>query len=254
MSGKIGNFPWWKSISTLSPIPVVDSPQVDLSDVPDSVPPEANWSHNLTVKNISGTPINLSAATITEGAAPPRVLPVTQTLHQNDAASFGPVPHPGGITADLRVAISVDFSWQNGPVSSVTAIKTIRLSADLAIEFQTPPSLQVSTAWSYSLTLRNVGRSPLAIGSLKQRLSSADFATTAFTEIPLATPIHLNQGASATVAPVTGIPVPRPTVSSPTHKVAVEIQPTYSRGGETRTWEPQTKSEEIDYIQGDPLQ
>ena len=146
------------------------------------------------------------------------------------------------------------FQLAKWTVSSVTAIKTIRVSADLAIDFQTPSSPQVNTAWSYSLTLRNVGRSPLAIGSLKQRLSSADFATTAFTEIPLATPIHLNQGTSATVAPVTGIPVPRPTVSSPTHKVSVEIQPTYSRGGETRSWEPQTKSEEIDYVQGGPLQ
>jgi hypothetical protein len=253
MSGKIGNFPWWKSISTLSPIPVVDSPQVDLSDVPDSVPPGANWGHNLTVKNISGTAINLSAATITEGAGPPRVLPATQTLHQNEAASFGPVPHPTGITAELLVAISVDFSWENGPVSDVTARKTIHVSADLAIDFQTPASLQVNAAWSYSLILRNVGRAPLAIESLKQRLSSADFATTAFTEIPLATPINLNQGADATVAPITGISVPRPTVSSPTHKVTVEIQPTYRRGGETRTWEPQTKSKEIDY-QGDPLQ
>jgi hypothetical protein len=247
MSGKIGNFPWWKSVSTPAPIPVVDSPQVDLSDVPDSVPPGATWDHSYTVKNISGIAIKLSAATITEGAGPPQVLPATQTLHQNEAASFGPVPHPSRTTAaNLSVAISVDFSWEHGPVSNVTARKTIHVTADLAIDFQTRASLHVNTAWSYSLVLRNVGPAPLAMASLKQRLSSADFAATTFADIPLAAPINLNQGASTTVS-VTGIPVPTPTASSLTHKVTLEIQPAYKRGSESRTWEPRTESKEIDY-------
>jgi hypothetical protein len=232
MSGKIGNFPWWKSVSTPAPIPVVNSPQIDLSDVPESVPPGAKWDHSYIVKNVSGIAINLSAATITEGSNTSHQ-PVAQTLHQNETTSFGPVFHPNGISADLPVAISVDFSWENGPVSNVTSRKMIHVSADLAIDFQTPISLQVNTAWSYSLVLRNVGSRPLAIQSLKQRLSSTDFATTPFADIPLTAPINLHQGQSTAVTVQFGIQVP-----SLTTQVKLEVQPEYKRGGDTYTWEP----------------
>ncbi len=43
MSGKIGNFPWWKAV-TAGPIPVDQSPAPDLTALPSSAPPDADFN------------------------------------------------------------------------------------------------------------------------------------------------------------------------------------------------------------------
>ena len=126
MSGKIGNLPWWQSASTPSPIPVVDSPQVDLSEVPDTVQQGGDLNYHYAVKNVSAKTIQLSGGTITEGADPPRPFIAAQVLQQNEIARFGPMLH-AGITDDLRVTVSINFIWEGGTPSSVAASKTVRV-------------------------------------------------------------------------------------------------------------------------------
>ena len=239
MSGKIGNFPWWKA-KTAGPIPVVQSPAIDISDLPGSAPPGADFSYSFTIANPAPVGIHLTAVALTEGASAPRQLPIAVAgLQQGDQEVFGPILHPGGISMDLAVGISIGFTWNNGPASSVTAHKTITCSPDLDVQFQNiPASVHVALAWTYDLLLTNTGSNLVTVQSLEQGLSSADFADTPYANIPIGGPIALHPGQSRTVPNIAGTLVP-----SATTKIVIEIRSTYQREG--RTWIPETATQDV---------
>jgi hypothetical protein len=125
MSGKIGNFPWWKAASA-PPIPVVQSPALDLSDLPASVTAGTDFNYTFTITNPTNIAIQLTSVTVTEGSGAPQQFP-NADIPANGQQPFGPVDHPGGINADLAVQIVIEFTWANGLGSSVTGNQTIHV-------------------------------------------------------------------------------------------------------------------------------
>jgi hypothetical protein len=242
MSGKIGNFPWWKA-KTTGPIPVVPSPGLDVSDLPSSAPPDADFDHQFTITNTANTALHLNSVTVTEGNGAPRQLTIgAADLPQNGQAAFGPVSHPGGINAELAVQISIDFTWANGPASNVTANKTIKSLLDLEIDVQNiiHPIAQ-KAAWFYDLVLTNVGNQTLAIPQahgLQQCLSSPDFPTTPWVDIPLGGDINLKPNQSYSLTGVAAT-----VVRAATNDITLNIQPTYQR--ENRNWNPDPTTKDI---------
>ncbi len=241
MSGKIGNFPWWKAVNA-GPIPVVPSPALDISGLPSSAPPGASFDYGFTITNSANLVIHLNSVTVTEGGAPQQLAIAAADLQQNAQETFGPVNHPGGINANVMVQIAIAFNWANGPASSVTANKTIASLVDLDIQVKNiSHPIHSSTAWTYELVLKNTGNQPLTIPQahgLQQRLSSADFTTTPWVDIPLGAAITLNPGHSHTDAGIAATQVP-----AATNDFQLQIQPTYNR--ENRTWTPPPTTKDI---------
>jgi hypothetical protein len=244
MSGKIGNFPWWKA-ATAGPIPVVQSPALDLSDLPSSAPPDADFNYTFTVVNPANIGIHVTSVTVTEGNGAAQQLSILNAdIPSNGRQTFGPVDHHGGIGgADLTVQIVIDFTWANGHASSVTANRTIKSLVDLQIKFQniTNP-MPIGGAWSYDLVLTNIGNQALTIpkvDSLKQRLSIPDFQPTSWTNIQLgADDIKLKPNESQTVAGIAATTVPQAT-----HRISLEVDLTYER--ELRSWNPKPTTTDI---------
>jgi hypothetical protein len=239
MSGKIGNFPWWKAV-TAGPIPVVQSPTLDASSMPSSAPPGADFDYSFTITNPANVAIHLSSVTVREGNGAPQQLPIAVAdLPQNAQETFGPVNHAGGIHADLPVQIAISFNWANGPASSFAANKTVVSLVDLDIQVQniTNP-VPISAPWTYDLVLKNTGNQPLTIPQahgLQQRLSSP---TTPWVDIPVGAAINLQPGESHTEAGITATQVP-----VATHDFKLEIQPAYYR--ENRNWTPSRTTKDI---------
>jgi hypothetical protein len=129
ISGKIGTIPWWKSTSTKSPIPVVQSPNVDLSKLPPSVQSGADFDYSFFITNASTRKVQLTAVWLTEGASPPQqLLNAVQDLDAGSSYDSGPRDHDGGITADLDVTVSAEFTWHGGPASVASAQATIKVT------------------------------------------------------------------------------------------------------------------------------
>jgi hypothetical protein len=246
MSGKIGNFPWWKAV-TAGPIPVVQSPALDISGLPSSAPPHAEFNYTFNIANPANIAINLTSITVTEGNSAPQQLAIpSPDIAPSGGQTFGPVDHHGGINTDLPVQIAVIFTWANGLASSVTVNTTIKSLVDLQIDFQniTHP-INIGAAWSYDLVFTNVGDQTLTIPQaygLKQRLSSQDFPTTAWADIPLNADIQLNPNQSHTLTGLAAPVVPVGTTHAPT-QIVLEIQHKYDR--ERRTWTPDNATKEI---------
>jgi hypothetical protein len=219
---------------------VVQSPAIDISDLPSSAPPGADFDYSFTISNLAALAIHLTAVALTEGTSAAQQLPIAVAdLQHGDQATFGPIHHPGGISLDLAVAIAISFTWNNGPVSSVTANKTIACSPDLDVQFQNiAASVHVLTPWTYDLLLTNTGGSQVTVHSLEQGLSSADFAPTPYVSIPIGGPITLTPGQSQTVANIAATEVP-----STTTKIILEIRSTYVREG--RTWIPEAATQDV---------
>jgi hypothetical protein len=242
MSGKIGNFPWWKA-ATAGPIPVVQSPALDLSDLPSSAPPDADFNYTFTITNPANIAIHLTSVTVTEGNGAVQQLPIPNAdIPPHGRQTFGPVDHHGGIDADLTVQIVISFTWANGPASSVTANQTIKSLADLQIVVSniTHP-VPIGGPWSYDLVLTNIGNKALTIPQahgLKQCLSSHDFHTTPWANIPLVADIQLKPNESRTVAGIASVTVPQAT-----QHIVLEIESTYDR--ELRSWTPKATTTDI---------
>ena len=125
MSGKIGNFPWWKA-ATAGPIPVVSSPELDISGLPLSVPAGEDFNYQFKVTNTASVAIRLNSVTVAESNGAPQDLAIgTPDLPQNGHATFGPISH-AGIDTDLPMQIEVGFTWASGTVSKVTANRIIK--------------------------------------------------------------------------------------------------------------------------------
>jgi hypothetical protein len=242
MSGKSGNFPWWKA-ATAGPIPVVPSPGLDTSDLPSSAPPGADFGYQFVITNTANSAIHLDSVTVTEGNGAPQHLAIgVADLPQNGQAVFDPGSHLGGINADLPVQIAVSFTWANGQASSLSANKTIKSLLDLQIDVNIIHPITPGNPWSFDLVLTNVGNQTLTIPQahgLKQCLASNDFPTTPFVDIPLGGDISLKPNQSTRVPGIAAVLVP-----AATNAITLNIQPAYQR--ENRSWNPDSTTKDID--------
>jgi hypothetical protein len=238
-TGKVGSFPWWKS-NTTDPITVVETPQVILTNLPDEAPPSLEWIHSVTVKNAdTQRRLTLKEVSYTEGVNPPASLAGTPVdLAPQQTARFD-VPHPGGVTSNLNVAVLARYQWVNGPEDTITELKVIEVARQLNVDSTTPSDINVSTPWTFELKFRNVSSKslPLTINSLEQRLRIGGDPPLPFESIIFA-PVQLQRRESFIADHISGIPVPAGAAS-----VRVEVRATYEREG--RTWEQLHTSDEI---------
>jgi hypothetical protein len=242
-SGKVGSIPWWSTGNTASPITVVEPPQLDLSDLPDSVPPSSAWEHKLVINNVATHDLTLKEVVTTEGAQPPlSLLAAPQSLAANGSAEFT-VSHATGISADMRVALRIKYEWTSGTerVVALPTPKRIKVEEQLRFdEFDTPATITAETDWSYDLELKNVSDVQLTQLSLAQRLVSGGMPITAFEVIP-DLPDSLNADQRVTLSQIAGPQAPATTSGQ---RVTVEIQATYRHN--SRIWElPPTPSDHI---------
>ena len=231
-SGEVGNFPWWKSNEKTN-IPVVETPEIDTSDVPDSVPQSATWSHEFTIRNDATQRITLKELIVTEGTDIHSLLNVPIDISPEDEKTFGPIPHPLGITADLRIDVSLKYEWQNGPEAtlSLDEPKIVKVERQLEfVDFDPPDEIEVDTDWTYKLKLKNKSALPLTEISLRHRLISEGLPVTPFSNIP-DVPTTLNPNDSTLLLDIDGIKAP---ASTEDKTVKLEIEVRYERGG--RPW------------------
>lgn len=239
-SGKVGNFAWQKSgPRPPASVEVVESPELDLSDLPEVVPPDTSWDHTFRVVNKTSHRLSLTEVKQTEGSVVTPFLPMPQVLEPLQTASFGPVSHPNGVKKNLTVILNVKYKWENGPQGSRERRRTIRVERQLNTQFLVPDTIPFDDDWNYSLVLTNVSAKDLKLTLLEQRLTSAAF-TTPFQEIVVpAADSLLTPGQSKTLKKIAGHKV-----TSATDTVTLEIRARYEVEG--RTFEPPHDSTEID--------
>ncbi|HKQ04341.1 MAG TPA: hypothetical protein VJ464_04360 [Blastocatellia bacterium] len=246
-SGKIGNFPWWKS-NEKKHIPVLETPVIDTSDVPDSVPPSATWSHEFTIRNTATLPLTLKEVIVTEDATVRNLLPMPTEILPGGERVVGPVPHPIEVTSDLRIALSMKYQWQNGPEDtlSLDEPKIVKVEQQLQfVEFETPGEIEVERDWAYGLKLKNKSAMPLTEISLKHRLISENLPVMPFVAIP-DVPTTLDPNESTLSLHIAGVKAP---VSTQDTTVRVEIEAQYERGGRAWLLKP-VFSDEIEVTDG----
>jgi hypothetical protein len=243
-SGKLGNFPWQKS-GPQPPVSVevVESPELDLSDVPETVPPDTQWSHVLRVVNKTSHLLSLTDARQREDAVETPLHPMPQDLLPTQTAAFDPVLHPGGVKADLTVIFSIRYRWENGPQGSQERRRTIRVEPHLNLQLMVQDAIPFDEDWHYSLVLTNVGTKDLTLITLEHRLTSVPF-TTLFDPIDVSPDDQLlTPGKSKTFKRIKGL-----RVTKATDRVTLEIQAKYEVDG--KVFEPQPDSTEI-VVDGD---
>lgn len=236
ITGKIGNFPWWNSVATTQTIPVVETPDMLLADLPATAPPGADFSYQFSIKNTSARTLTVTGASVKEGPNTQQLMTARQVLTSGQSARFGPIAHNGGISADLAVQITADYQWANGPAEQVIASKQIVSKKDLEFEFPNPlPSITHGQAWTYDLKVKNAGTEPVLLDSLRQRMMRGTTQVGTPVDIPAAEDLAILPGQTVTIPNIQGIVVP--TTGAP---VRIQVRPTYQR--DSTTWQPQFES------------
>lgn len=206
-SGKIGGSPWWKEgPEPPHPFKVVPSPEVDFSDVPDAVPPNADWEHRFTLRNVSATTrLTLKTATTTEfrggGPVTTNLLLTPEVLHPQSARTLGPVTHPGGVTETFPYTLMVEYEWENGPPGEINESREIEVGPQLEIGIDAPADIEQGAPWEFDVTLENVSDRTLKIVSLRHRLVPPNDSQ--FTPIA-GLPPTLNPGDSEVLSHIAG--------------------------------------------------
>ena len=127
--GQIGNSHWWKSRVT-DPIPVVQSPSIDLSGFPDSVPPETPWQQSFVIRNDASIALTLDSVTIAEENDTPLALEgMPLVVPAGGSHTFDKLSHDG-ITDDVRFTVNANFTWAGGLASSISYDKIVRVSPE----------------------------------------------------------------------------------------------------------------------------
>lgn len=242
-SGKVNNFPWWRSgPEPPLPIKVVLPPTVDFSDVPESVPPSLAWSHTFEALNNSESRLTLLSATLTEfTGAEPTIRPLlvgTVQLDGGDAHEFNPATHPGGIQETFDYELKIEYRWEDGGTRVFKERHEIVVEPQLAVTINAPSSgITRGEDWSFTLRLENVADGLLQVKSLRVRLTPPN--NPQFTNIAGVTPLDLAPDETFTTVAIAG---PRVNTSEP--QVTLEIQAIYEHGG--RTWQPPVFAQVID--------
>lgn len=248
-SGKINNFPWWRSgpEPPLS-IKVVPPPQVDFSDVPKFVPPNIAWSHVFEAQNVSKSRLTLLSATLTEvTAAGPSVRPLlvgTVSLDGGDAHEFIPATHPNGMQATFDYEFKVEYGWEDGVTRVFEERRRITVEPQLTVIINPPASgIRRGEDWSFILRLENVAAATLRVKSLKFRLTPPNDSQ--FTTISGVTPLDLDPRKGFTTGAING-----PIIKSAGKQVTLEVQAVYEHGG--REWQPPVFTQQIDVTEPPP--
>jgi hypothetical protein len=238
--GKIGNSAWWRSTAAGS-ITVVQSPSIDLSGFPDSVPPGTSWKQSFVIRNDASIALTLDSVTIAENNGAPQPLSGTPfAVRAGGSHTFDSVAHDG-IEADLTVIIFAKFTWTGGVVSSIQNHKKVQVRRDLegSVKVLVPP--EVDKDWSFDLTLNNKSSEQVTLRALHHRITSSDFAhNPAQQEISSAAGVTIDPGDHITFPGVQGIHVP-----SATQKIRLEIDVEYDRGSLRLHPDPVTKDIDV---------
>lgn len=173
VSGKIGNAPWWRARSTDADIPVVDSPDLDVANVPDSVPRNQPWSYSFDVVNNAQSAVSLQQVTVKEGANAPVALPGTPVnLPGQQSMTFNPPQH-AGMNNDLPLTIAATIQWlADGSLSNINVNRTVRARNDMTATIRETDSPAATMPWTYDLELTNTSGRALTLVSLTQHIES----------------------------------------------------------------------------------
>ncbi|HEX7317550.1 MAG TPA: hypothetical protein VF297_26855 [Pyrinomonadaceae bacterium] len=249
-SGKINNFPWWRSgPEPPLPIKVVLPPTVDFSDVPESVPPNLAWSHTFEAINNSESSLTLLSATLTEstnaGPSIRSLLNRTIDLNGGEAHEFIPATHPNGMQETFDYEFKVQYRWEDGVTRVFTQTHEIVVAPQLAVAINAPASITRGTDWSFTLRLENVNVADglVQVKSLKLRLRPPN--NSSFMDIDGVTPLDLDPGESFTTLAING-----PRVNTSDTQVTLEIQAVYEHGG--RDWQPPVFTQLINVTEPTP--
>jgi hypothetical protein len=233
--GQIGNSHWWKANST-GPIAVIQSPSIDFSGFPDSVPPGASWQQSFVIRNNASIGLTLDLVTIAEGNGGPQALGGTpHFVPAGGSQAFAGLSHTG-IATTLQFTVNANFTWLGGPASSMSKEMTVHVKSDLTQGFDAPRELEVLTPWSFDLMLTNQSTEQVTLRALRHRISSHDFPSTPQIDIPLPTNFSIDPGHDLMFAGVAGTKVPLRTT-----KIRLEIDLEYDRGSFSFHPDPITK-------------
>lgn len=223
--GKSGKPPWWRALQNTTPIQVVDSPTIDLSNVPASVPPGTPFDFTVTIVNHAPVVFNVGQVVVTDngGASPPLAgtpvdVPASQAFTHHHAA----------IANATLFGVTAAFTWVGGPASSVHNDKNIAVEAGLAatITFSVDP-LPRETAWTFSLDLNNqASKHAATVTRLDLQLSGTGLSTGAAQLVSVAQNFQIPAEKKNTLANIPGIDINQTAAN-----VGLTVTVHYDRGG-----------------------
>jgi hypothetical protein len=229
-TGKVGNFPWWKS-QIREGISVVETPRFNLDDLPDEVPPGVAWDHDFTIRNMdSELAFELTELLYQEHPqAPTAPLPGPIELSPQESSGTFNTAHPGGAAADIDITIGAFYTWENGPDGTITEQRTIKVATQLDMTFETPAFIIDAADWEFGLVLENVSSATIAITKLEQRLLGPNGPTGPFEQIVVGADLELQPGTSHEFEGLQGIHA-----ALSATPVQIEVRAEYSRN--ERPW------------------
>ena len=214
ISGKVEQISWWNSVQTTNTIPVVDSPEIDFSDLPDSVPANVAFQYKIGLKNAASIALTLQTAAVTEsgGAGSVNVMPGQPLVAAHSAVSFT-MAHAAGIPGDLNVSIALTYKWPIGDLF------TRNDAAPQPIKVKDHVDINVDGGPDFTIHVKNLAAAGVQITTLQYRIGNGNL-----TDAPNGTG-QINPGATLDTGDV-------PTAAP--HPTSIKIVMVYQYGG--RTW------------------
>jgi hypothetical protein len=207
--GKTGSMPWYAPDEPLeTEIPVYESPEIDVSGIPESVPEGQGWSWSFVVRNNAAVALTLVDAFIKEGAGDPQPLQIVDpNIPANGFALFE--GDHAGIANDLDVVVTATVRWSDATDTPLTGSRTVTVADDLDVEAAGIVPV-FGDPWTYDLTLESMNeQEAITVLALRQSIASDEFNPAPPAEtLPTAPDLLLPAGQALVFSGVQGIALP----------------------------------------------
>lgn len=151
-------------------IPVYAGPIVDLSDVPDSVPPNTPWDFKLKITNQAQAtkPLTVSAIQV-DGSGGSQAVPPPPPPPAQLGAPFvsNPIPQaaqPDGAAFTIKATLT--YTWDG----TTTALALTSPPVNVAVKKHLTPAASMTGAGTYEVKLKNTGGQSLTLRSFQVRI------------------------------------------------------------------------------------